>query len=238
MMAGNVKKTVVVLLGIFSTIYTFLLNSFRRNLQINSKESIFFVRVINKGNLKVNINSGIIVKSSIFSYGNNNTIELDLGVRIYNCKFIIKGSNCNIKIKGNRIIKNSKFELLDSNNSLVIGTNTGFNNNRILIAGLGNRIEIGNECLFAENAELWASDTHSILDIETNERLNPDLPIIIENNVWICNRVLVMKGVTIGENSVIASGSIVTKDIVKNVIAAGIPASIIKKNIKWDINRL
>ncbi|MFB9110943.1 acyltransferase [Flavobacterium gyeonganense] len=237
-MVEKVKKNVTILLRILSSCNSFLLSCLKKNLQINSTKSIFYAKVINKGNLKITINSSRIIKSNIFSDGNNNTIEFAEGVRIHNCKFIIIGSNCTIKIKGNRIIKNSKFELLDSNTSVVVGNNTGFNNNRILVAGLGNKIEIGNECIFAENAELWASDTHSILDVETNKRLNPDRPIIIENNVWICNRVLVMKGVTIGENSVIASGSIVTKDIDRNAIAAGIPATVIKRNIKWDIQRM
>lgn len=237
-MVEKVKKKISILLGILSSCNSFLLSCFKKNLKINSRKSIFYAKVINKGSIKITINSSRIIKSNIFSDGNNNTIEFDEGVRIHNCKFIIIGSNCSIKIKGSRIIKNSKFELLDSNTSIIVGNNTGFNNNRILVAGLGNKIEIGDECIFAENAELWASDTHSILDVETNIRLNPDSPIIIENNVWICNRVLVMKGVTIGANSVIASGSIVTKNIEKNTIAAGIPAVIIRRNIKWDIQRL
>jgi acetyltransferase-like isoleucine patch superfamily enzyme len=237
-MVKKVKKKVTILLGILSACNTFLLSCLKKNLQINSRKSIFYAKVINKGNIIITINSSRIIKSNIFSDGNNNTIEFDEGVRIYNCKFIIIGSNCSIKIKGTRIIKNSKFELLDSNTSIVIGSNTGFNNNRVLVAGIGNKIEIGNGCIFAENAELWASDTHSVVDLETNKRLNPDRPIIIENNVWICNRVLIMKGVNIGENSVIASGSIVTKDIERNAIAAGIPAKVIKRNIKWDIQRL
>lgn len=222
----------------FSIVYTSTLNILKGGLKVNSKKSIFFARVKNQGNLKISLNSSSVINSIIFSVGNNNTIEFEESARIYNCKFIMMGSNCNIKIKGSRIIKNSKFELLDSNTSISIGNNTGFSYNRVLVAGLGNKIEVGNECIFAENAELWASDTHSILDLETNKRLNPDSPIIIENNVWICNRVLVMKGVVIGANSVIASGSIVTKDIQTNSVAAGVPATVIKRNIKWDIIRL
>ncbi|AGM26203.1 maltose O-acetyltransferase [Spiroplasma syrphidicola EA-1] len=53
--------------------------------------------------------------------------------------------------------------------------------------------------------------------------------IIIENNVWLGANVTVTPGVVIGENSIIGAGSVVTKNIPKNVIAAGIPAKVIKE---------
>jgi acetyltransferase-like isoleucine patch superfamily enzyme len=53
--------------------------------------------------------------------------------------------------------------------------------------------------------------------------------IIIENNVWIGAHVTVLKGITIGEGAVIGAGSVVTKDISPNVIAAGNPAKVIRK---------
>ena len=49
-------------------------------------------------------------------------------------------------------------------------------------------------------------------------------PIVIGNNVWIASRATILAGVTIGDNSVIAAGAVVTKDIPPNSIAMGIPA--------------
>lgn len=54
-------------------------------------------------------------------------------------------------------------------------------------------------------------------------------PIKIGNNVWIGGNVCVMPGVTIGDNVVIGAGSVVTKDIHSNVIAAGTPCKVIKE---------
>lgn len=201
-------------------------------------KGIFFVKLKLEGSLKIILNSGYIVKSKIIVNGDDNIILFDDDVKIINCQFVINGDNCLIDFRGKRIMKNSKFELLDSNTQLTVNSNTGFNNNRILVAGIGNRINIGSECIFAENAEVWASDTHSILDVKTNLRINPDMPIFIDDHVWIGNRALIFKGVTVGKNAIIGAGSIVTKNVESNTLVAGIPAMVIKENIKWDINRL
>ena len=58
-------------------------------------------------------------------------------------------------------------------------------------------------------------------------------PIIVENNVWICSNVTVLAGVTIGENSIIGSGSVVIKDIPPNSFAVGVPCKVVKQlNLK------
>nr|WP_241225897.1 maltose acetyltransferase domain-containing protein [Escherichia coli] len=54
-------------------------------------------------------------------------------------------------------------------------------------------------------------------------------PITIGNNVWIGSHVVINPGVTIGDNSVIGAGSIVTKDIPPNVVAAGVPCRVIRE---------
>lgn len=205
----------------------------------NFSNCIFlFSKLKIKGSVSFYLKSGFVFKSKFIINGKNNKIIFEDGVKITNCYFLINGNNCTIRIKGNRVINNSKFELLDSNTHLFVDENTGFNNNRIVIAGFSNYIEIGKGCIFAENAELWSSDTHSILDLETRKRINNDLPIIIGNNVWIGNRVIILKGVTIKDDVIVAAGSIVTKSINKNTLVGGLPAKTLRTNIYWDINRL
>ena len=53
--------------------------------------------------------------------------------------------------------------------------------------------------------------------------------IKIGQNVWICDKVTILGGVTIGDNVIIAAGSVVTHDIPSNCMAAGMPARVIKK---------
>lgn len=237
-MKGVLRKYSIYFGYLLSLIYVNFLKLFNKGLNIKIKKGLLFSSINIKGRLNFYMEGGYLLKSNIISHGYNNIIEFEKGVRIINCKFNIKGNNCRIKIKGTRIIKNSKFELLDSKTNLIVKENTGFNNNRITIAGVGNKIEVGNDCIFAENAELWSSDTHSIMDVETNERINKDLPILIGDRVWVGNRVLIMKGVEIKDDSIIAAGSIVTKNIDANTLSGGIPAKVIKSGVKWDINRL
>ena len=87
-------------------------------------------------------------------------------------------------------------------------------------------ISIGDNCMFAASAYITDSDWHDIYD--RTEVVGLTRPVILEQNVWIGDGAKVCKGVTIGENSVIGAGSVVTSDIPANVIAAGNPARVIK----------
>ena len=62
-------------------------------------------------------------------------------------------------------------------------------------------------------------------------------PIRIEKNVWLGANVTVLPGVTIGEGAIIAAGAVVTKDVSANMIAAGVPAKVIRKIKKYDEKR-
>jgi acetyltransferase-like isoleucine patch superfamily enzyme len=106
------------------------------------------------------------------------------------------------------------------------------------------RIEIGSHCLISWNVGIADSDFHPI---EPAQRLidaqalapffkgrppRPKLrtiPVIIADNVWIGMNATILKGVTIGENSVVAAGAVVTKSVPPNVVVAGNPAVVIKR---------
>jgi len=103
---------------------------------------------------------------------------------------------------------------------LEIGTGTYINRNSTIVAF--ERVTIGRECMLAWNVSIMDSDMHPVL---TEELVNK--PVTIEDNVWIGCHVVVLKGVTIGTGSLIAAGSVVTKDVPPYSIAGGIPAKVI-----------
>lgn len=109
----------------------------------------------------------------------------------------------------------------DSN--LVIG-NDVFLNYGVDI-GCMKSITIGDRVKIGQYTTIIDSNYHMV-DIDddiSGEEIN------IGNNVWVGIKCTILSGVTIGENSVVASGSIVTKDVPKNVLVAGSPAKVIKK---------
>jgi acetyltransferase-like isoleucine patch superfamily enzyme len=88
--------------------------------------------------------------------------------------------------------------------------------------GAGHSIEIGRNAIFASNVYVTDTDWHGRYDRVFSP--GGHAPVVIEDNVWLSERVIVGKGVRIGENSIIGAGSIVISDIPKNCIAAGNPA--------------
>ena len=112
---------------------------------------------------------------------------------------------------------------------IVIGENTFLNTQVLLNADIGGKIHISNDCMIGPRT-IFRTANHKIKEINSvkREQGHAFADILVERNVWIGANVTVLPGVTIGENSVIAAGAVVTKDIPKNCLAAGVPA-IVKK---------
>lgn len=100
-------------------------------------------------------------------------------------------------------------------------------------------ITFGNKIMLGPNVTMMGGD-HNISKIgkfmfDVREKdLDNDLPIVIEDDVWIGTGAIILKGVTIGAGSVIAAGSVVTKDIEPYSIVAGVPAKLIKRRFSDD----
>lgn len=88
------------------------------------------------------------------------------------------------------------------------------------------RIEVGSNSMIAAGAYLTDADWHDLYD--RTRIVGSNAPIVLEDNVWIGDGSIVCKGVTIGANSVIGAGSVVTRDIPSNVVAAGNPATVVR----------
>lgn len=120
------------------------------------------------------------------------------------------------------------------NATIKIGNNVGLSSTCVWAhnsISIGNNVNIGGDCLIID------SDAHSLYyidrrDIKTDQLNRKDKPIIIEDDVLIGTRCIILKGVTIGARSIIGAGSVVTKSIPTDCIAAGNPCQILKETNK------
>ncbi|HMJ68579.1 MAG TPA: acyltransferase [Cyclobacteriaceae bacterium] len=105
---------------------------------------------------------------------------------------------------------------------LIVGTNSRLNGVHI---DASESVVIGNNVRIAPYTVILDSDFHDIKDHFSDGK---SAPIVIEDNVWIATRSTILKGVTIGRNSVVAAGSVVTRDVPPNTVVGGVPAKVIK----------
>ncbi len=124
-----------------------------------------------------------------------------------------------------RMFCNSYIRLIKGGELILNG---GFINENVQIT-CGSKISIGGGCAIGRDVIIRDYDAHVI----DEPGFEMSKPITIGNHVWIGNRAIIQKGVTIGDGAIIAAGAIVTKDVPKHSVAAGVPAKIIKNNVKW-----
>jgi maltose O-acetyltransferase len=95
------------------------------------------------------------------------------------------------------------------------------------------KVTIGDNVLIGPNVGIYTAG-HPIHADKRNEGIEYAFPVSIGDNVWIGGHVVINPGITIGDNTVIASGSVVTKDIPANVIAMGNPCKVYREITEED----
>ena len=162
---------------------------------------------------------GKIMYHGIAAYLPENNCSINFGakkLRAFCAKLIIKhcGSNVNIQRGAN------------FSDDLSIGDNSEIGVNCKLLPGvsMGDNVMMGPECLFyTSNYRIESTDIP--MSKQGYDGLNP---IIIENDVWIGARVIILPGVHIGDGAVIGAGSVVTHDVDSYSVVAGNPAKLIR----------
>ena len=102
----------------------------------------------------------------------------------------------------------------------------------------GTRVTFGNDCLVSSGVQLWASDTHAILDASGNP-VNIGDHITIGNHVWIGIDAKLMKNTTVPDNCIVAAGAVVVghMNITSGSIVAGNPAKVVRTGVRWSKSR-
>lgn len=150
----------------------------------------------------------------------------------------IKGDNSLIFIGENANINNAHIRSIQKDDIIAIGNNVTTTSDVTLVSGKASGTfkpytVIGDDCMLSYNITIRNTDAHPIFNVNSDQQVNqPTSGIHIEPHVWIGQNVTILKSVTVGANSIISLGSVITKSMPRNSIISGVPA-----NYKIDNNR-
>jgi len=197
-----------------------LIKSFLINQKIKSNNFKLLIRVYGKTKISLSKSSKINVHNGF----------LDFNASFRNTEpfpgMLEMMPNSSLTINGSFQIHSGAHLIIMNNAKLILGS--GYINRNCKIRCLS-EISIGHDVPISENVSIWDSDMHEVIKKDNMMTM----PIKIGNHVWIGTNAIILKGVTIGDNAIVAAGSIVNKNIPKNCLVAGNPAKIIKENIGW-----
>jgi len=111
---------------------------------------------------------------------------------------------------------------------LKVGADSFINSGLQVVSG--GRVTIGANCFIGPNCQLFTPNHHSSDKMLRRAGWQYDAPITIGDDCWFGGSVIVLPGVTIGDNVVVGAGAVVTKDVPANCTVGGNPARIIKRN--------
>lgn len=159
------------------------------------------------------------------SVGKN--IDFQQNVKYYGKGKIIIEDSCMFGYEiGGGFYGYSEIQTRDKNAEIFIGKGCLFNNNFFICAR--KKITIGEYCLFGRNVTIMDHNGHGISPEERRSSSGTARDVVIGNNVWVGNYVTILPGTTIGENTIIAVGSIVQGDIPANVVVKGNPGVVVR----------
>lgn len=164
--------------------------------------------------------------------GDNNTLDIADDCLLTNGVIFISGSDNRLVIEsGVRIYGPLRIDMRDGATVIIRHGGRMRGVNIVCESGM---VEYGAGSGASYNVVIRNTDSHPIFNTETNERINFPKDVVIGKNVWLAQNVMILKGVTIGDNSIIGAGAIVTKDCPPNSVMAGNPAVVVKNNVYWE----
>ena len=196
-------------------------------------------------NNRIKIGPKVFVKDSKIKLYGDSSLELEEGCYLQGCTFIIR--NAHVKFGRCCELMNVKVSAFDGS-YLEIGGNSAVTGEwelkdaatvtakklwctwPPLVAAKGGKITMG-DCGLADTT-IYNTDYHPIYDFDGNI-INQDRDVIIEDNVWVGRRTVILKGVTLGNGCILGFGSVVSRSITPNCIDAGMPAKVVKENVVW-----
>lgn len=173
-------------------------------------------------------------KTTIKISGKNNCLKIGKGCRIQNCEIRLKGSDNEIVIGDDVTFKSGKIYLIGGvGQKIVIGSETTVEG-AYLLTDENASIFIGNDCMLATDILIRTGDKHSVVDVKTGGRINPAADVVLGDHVWVGRSVHMLKGACVPSNSIVGARSLVTGRFEEeNIVLAGMPAKVVKREVNW-----
>lgn len=178
----------------------------------------------------IEIQDSSLYHSAFNDYGVNNKIVVKNAANLSYSNIIVEGEDNSVTLDG--CIGGVTIIIKGKNCNVYIGPKTSMESLYIVCKGPNDAVTIGKDCMFSGNVEIWGSDTHRITDLD-NQPLNFSLPVNIGNHVWVGKHAKILKGTSIGDNSIIGMCSVVTHDVPNNSAVAGNPSKVVKNGVTW-----
>lgn len=175
------------------------------------------VRIAGDGNRFVAGPRARLTGVTVVIRGTGNTVRIDRGARLKQGSILwIEGSDCEISIGAETTIESATLAATEART----------------------RIHIGRDCMLSTDVDIRTGDSHAIFDRRARRRVNPAADVEIGDHVWLGRGTQVLKGVRLRSGSVVGAASVVTRAIdEENVVVAGVPARVVRRDIHWTRSR-
>lgn len=191
-------------------------------------------------NLRLLYRKSLLRRNHFIGKGNlANSVIIGDYCLIESCRFIFSGCNNSIVVEDDCHLDKTEFIVEGDNNLIRVGKGTRTHAFSRFSAIDGTKIIIGKNCALGADINARTGDGHDIFDSYEN-KINPSQDIVIGNHVWIGYHVILLKGASVPDESIVGSGSVVTASISRSVpppthsVFAGSPARVVKTGITWD----
>lgn len=179
------------------------------------------------------------LRCRITVHGEGNEIVLSRFARLTDTVITVNGNCGKLSIGPGSIIGGCGIRIFDESPLVEIGGKTAFtaegHSRCALACGEGAKLSIGSECLIAAGTSIRTGDGHSILDSE-GKRINPAKDTTVGRHCWLCEGAVLLKGVTLPENTIVAQRALVTKAFYEaGMVLGGVPAKVLKTGVVWEI---
>lgn len=184
------------------------------------------------------VNKALSLKGTILKIkGDYNQVEFGEECILRDVSISITGNNHKLLFENDTcFLEGGRIRMEDSGNELKVASGSCIISAFFSLSDTDTAITIGKNCLISSSVIFRTSDSHSV--IQNKKRINPGRSIVIGEHVWIGNGANILKGVSIGENAIVGTQSVVTKDVPAGTIVCGNPAKIVKSNITWYNERI